>query len=86
MANHQIKLNIVAEANTQGLDKLKAKLQEIKKQSTNVDFTGDLSQAEIQKSVRAAETLQRALQQAYDPKIGTVNIQKFNKILKWLDI
>ena len=83
---HQIKLNIVAEANTQGLDKLKSKLQEIKRDAANVDFTGDLSQSEIQKSVRAAETLQRALQQAYDPKIGTVNIQKFNTLLKKSDM
>lgn len=78
-----VKLNIVTATNLQGLNQLKAKLEEVKKVAQSADEGGffNLSAQEINQTVSAVNTLQYALKAAYDTKLNTVNIEKFNKIL-----
>lgn len=78
-----VKLNIVTATNLEGLNKLKSKLEEVKKVAQSADEGGffNLSAQEINQTVSAVNTLQYALKAAYDTKLNTVNIEKFNKIL-----
>lgn len=78
-----VKLNIVTMTNLEGLNKLKSKLEEVKKVAQSADEGGffNLSAQEINQTVSAVNTLQYALKAAYDTKLNTVNIEKFNKIL-----
>jgi TP901 family phage tail tape measure protein len=78
-----IKLNIVTATNMQGLNQLEAKLKDLKKLAESSDsvMVGTYSAVEIQKTVNAVNTLQHALRAAYDTKLNTVNIEKFNQYL-----
>ena len=81
MAN--IKLNIITATNMQGLIQLENKLKDIKQiaQSADNSMIGTYSAVEIQKTINAVNTLQHALRAAYDTKLNTVNIEKFNQYL-----
>lgn len=81
MAN--VKLNIITATNMQGLIQLENKLKDIKQiaQSADNSMVGTYSAVEIQKTVNAVNTLQHALRAAYDTKLNTVNIEKFNQYL-----
>ena len=78
-----VKLNIVTATNLQGLNQLKAKLEEVKKVAQSADEGGffNLSAQEINQTVSAVNALQHALTAAYDTKLNTINVEKFNKIL-----
>lgn len=81
MAN--VKLNIVTATNLQGLNQLKAKLEEVKQVAQSADgvMVGTYSAVEIHKTIAAVNTLQHALDAAYDKKLNTINIEKFNQYL-----
>jgi hypothetical protein len=66
---------------TQALDSLKKDLAEIQNMATKPMDLG-LEAKEIQRMVSAARTLETSLDQAFDVDLNTVNIQKFNNLLK----
>lgn len=59
---------------------LKAQFNEIRNLASDIDF--GLSPADMQSTLTAVNTLEQALTRAYDPTLNTINIQKFNNILK----
>ena len=66
---------------THALDSLKKDLAEIQNMATKPMDLG-LEAKEIQRMVSAARTLETSLDQAFDVDLNTVNIQKFNNLLK----
>ena len=87
MAN-QINFKLTTSADLKGVQQLKKELQEVRNLASKTmaghetSLVGDKDITQLQEVISAANTLEHALQSAYDPKINTVNIQKFNKILK----
>ena len=80
MAN-SFELHIKTSADLKSVQQLKQELQEVKKLANEGYGTGeDISK--IQSTIKSANTLEHAIQAAFDPKIETINIEKFNKILK----
>ena len=78
--NINFKLNFDI-GDTKGFNELKRQLNEVKQIASNMG-SGGLDSKEIQSTLKAANTLELALKKAYDPVLNTVNIQKFNNILK----
>ena len=66
---------------THALDSLKKDLAEIQNMATRPMDLG-LETGEIQRMVSAARTLETSLDRAFDVDLNTVNIQKFNNLLK----
>lgn len=80
MAN-SFELHIKTSADLKSVQQLKQELQEVKKLANEGYGTGeDINK--IQSTIKSANTLERAIQAAFDPKIETINIEKFNKTLK----
>ena len=77
--NINFKLNFDI-GDTKGFTELKRQLNEVKQFAKSPDVGVNLEQ--IQSTIKAANTLEFALKKAYDPVLNTVNIQKFNNILK----
>jgi hypothetical protein len=78
----KIKLDIVTQTNLQALNQLKSKLKEVKDLASSDYMSGaGISAVEIQKTINSVNTLERALTAAYDAKLNTVNIEKFNQYL-----
>ena len=66
-----------------GINKLKADLTNLSTLGKNVEILGGKSSVEeISKAVTAANTLKNALNQAYNPKLGTVTFNRFNEAIK----
>lgn len=84
MAN-QIEFKLKTSADLQGVNQLKKELLEVRKLAnegvSGKGIFGASDIDEIQSVIKAANTLEHALQSAYDPKINTVNINKFNEIV-----
>jgi len=59
---------------------LKKELQEIKTLAASADF--GLDQKELNSVLNSVNAIERAMTKAYDPQLNTVNIQKFNNLLK----
>ena len=80
MANNAIfNLNIRTNSDLAGVNQVKRSLNEVKQMADNIDFAMDSS--DIQEMIRSAEALERAMEDAFDPDLNTVNVQKFNRIL-----
>lgn len=80
MANNAIfNLNIRTNSDLAGVNQVKRSLNEVKQMADNVDFAMDPN--DIQEMIRSAEALERAMEDAFDPDLNTVNVQKFNRIL-----
>ena len=80
MAN-KINFEVGFTTNSKGLQELKSELAEIRALASNdKGFGGDLSK--IQAMVKSANDLEYAMTAAFDVDLNTVNIQKFNQILK----
>ena len=78
---NSFELHIKTSADLKSVQQLKQELQEVKKLANEGYGTGeDISK--IQSTIKSANTLEHAIQAAFDPKIETINIEKFNKILK----
>ena len=84
MAN-QIEFKLKTSADLQGVKQLKKELAEVRNiANEGVSGKGIFGASEIdeiQSVIKAADTLEHALQSAYDPKINTVNINKFNELV-----
>lgn len=66
-----------------GINKLKNDLTNLTKLGSNVKILGGKTSVEdISKAVTAANTLKNALNQAYNPKLGTVTFDRFNQAIK----
>lgn len=83
MAN-QIEFKLKTSADLQGVKQLKKELAEVRKYategltgSTDNSLTG-ASVSEIQQIIKSANVLESSLQTAFNPKINTVDIEKFN--------
>ena len=77
--NINFKINFQAGDRT-AFANLKKELTEMKQLAQSVDF--GLDQNSINKVVSTADSIARAMTKAYDPQLNTVNIQKFNNLLK----
>ena len=81
MANNAIfNLNIRTNSDLAGVNQVKRSLNEVKQMAGSMDFPG-MDSSEIQEMIRSAEALERAMEDAFDPDLNTVNVQKFNRIL-----
>lgn len=88
MANKRINYTIGFNVDKQGLNTMKAELREIQNLSAKDLFkTSGISNlnGELDDAKRAASELEAALEKAYNPALGTLNIQKFNEELKKSD-
>ena len=66
--------------NISGLESLKKDLTAIKTLVSDPDWA--LHPLDISNVMSTVNTLQNALNKAFDPQLNTINIQKFNQILK----
>ena len=76
--NINFKINY-QKGDTSALDNLKKELIELKSLASNLDM--GFSPEEINQLLPAVSTLERALNSAFDVRLNTINIQKFNQIL-----
>lgn len=88
MANNQITFGVGFQVDKSGLNQLKTSLNEISKMTTK-DFMKINPESDIKQVNRelinirtTAETVELALNKAFNQKLNTVNIQAFNKTLK----
>ena len=77
--NINFKINFQA-GDKSAFAKLKKELTEMKQLAQSVDF--GLDQNSANKVISTADSIARAMTKAYDPQLNTVNIQKFNNLLK----
>ena len=82
MANNsaQFNLGIKTSADLSGVNQIKKALDEVRKIAS--EGSGFFDVNEIKQMTSAANTLERALNGAFDVRLNTVNIAKFNDILK----
>lgn len=64
------------------LNSLKKDIAEIQRLAGDIDFTSGKSISEIQNMAKAARALESAMNQAFDVNLNTVNVQKFNNLLR----
>jgi sulfatase maturation enzyme AslB (radical SAM superfamily) len=86
MAN-QIRYQVGFDVNAQNLNQLKSSLQEIQKlKISDVMKFNDIDRAQATKALidikDKAKIVEDALREAFNQKLGTVNIETFNKTLK----
>ena len=90
MANgNQIKFGIGFNVEKSGLDKVKTSLQEIQKLTIkDLIKTEDITEAgkELREIKNTAAKVEKALDKCFNNDLGTLNVAKFNKELKSLDI
>ena len=83
MAN-QINFKLTTSADLKGVQQLKKELQEVRNLA-NKGYSGEGILAgepeKIQQALKTANDLEYAMQAAFNPKINTIDIQKFNSIL-----
>ena len=82
MAGNRINFEIGFTTNNAGLNQVKRELNEIKSLGSNLDLMGGVEPSRLQSMIKAANDLDHALTSAFDIDLNTVNIQKFNQILK----
>lgn len=83
MAQNRIDFQLnFKKGDTSALQSLKNDIAEIQRMAGDIDYTAGMKPAEINKMVNAARSLETALDQAFDIDLNTINIQKFNQILK----
>ena len=82
MANTTYNVKVGFQEDPSGLNKIKQDLQEIQRMAKDVEFTGGFNPKQLASMTQAAHTLEAALDAAFDVNLNTVNIQKFNSILK----
>jgi TP901 family phage tail tape measure protein len=82
MPNNNIKFNVGFNVDQTGLNKIKTSLQSI--QNLKVTDLVDTKQSteNLEKLKNTAKTVQEALEDAYNPKLDTTNLEKFNTTLK----
>ena len=88
MADTNVRINVGYNIDKSGLQSLKASLQELQRNTSAIfkeankgldvkDFTSELIKIKT-----VASSVESALEKAFNPKLGTVNVQSFNKALK----
>lgn len=88
MADTNVRINVGYNIDKSGLQSLKASLQELQRNTSAIfkeankgldikDFTSELMRIKT-----VASTVESALEKAFNPKLGTINVQSFNKALK----
>lgn len=80
MANRQMNFSVGIKTtyDAAGINKLKADLTSLANISTNKSFLAPMTE-QIPQAIKAANTLRTAITQAYNPKLGTSTIDRFNK-------
>lgn len=87
MANNRIDMTVGLKVDKSGLSQLKKSLQDIQGLTTrdlmNINGGNFNKAKEDLKTVKSqAEKVEAALKQAFNPKLGTVNVEAFNNVLK----
>lgn len=87
MANNRIDMTVGLKVDKSGLTQLKKSLQDIQNLTTrdlmNINGNNFNKAKEDLKTVKSqAEKVEAALKQAFNPKLGTVNVETFNNVLK----
>lgn len=70
----------VKKGDTSGLDSLRKQLNELKIIASDIDFS--LDDFEIRQVMSTISAIESAMNKAFDPNLNSVNINKFNQILK----
>lgn len=84
MAN-QINFQLTTSTDLKGVRELKKELQDIRNLTTEASLGNNFLAGEteqIQKIINDVDILEYALENAFNPKINAINIEKFNKTLK----
>ena len=83
MANNMtFSIGLKTNYDASGVNQLKKELQDIQKLARDTNFSEGSTARELVDMTNAARELEKALEAAYDPQIGTVNIDRFNKSLQ----
>lgn len=83
MANNMtFSIGLKTNYDASGVNQLKKELQDIQKLAKDTNFSEGSTARELVDMTNAARELEKALEAAYDPQIGTVNIDRFNKSLQ----
>ena len=80
MAKNKINFEIGFTTNLKNLNQLKSELAEIRKLTQSTSFS--LPADQVGNVLKSANNLEHAMTAAFNPKLNTVNVQKFNNILK----
>ena len=82
--NYTVKYNV----DKTGLNQMKASLQEIFNLSKQdlIKINSKATDADLAKLKASAKEVESALERAFNPNLGTLNVSKFNQELKKLDI
>lgn len=81
--SNEIVYNVKTNLDASGITKLQSELTKLKQtlESSGTSKFG-LKTSEIQKSIVEVNKLQTAITKAFNPKIGMLDLPKFNKILE----
>ena len=87
MATNRIDMTVGLKVDKSGLNQLKKSLQDIQNLTTrdlmNINGNNFNKAKEDLKTIKSqAEKVEAALKQAFNPKLGTVNVETFNNVLK----
>ena len=88
MGNQQIRYGIGFDVDNSGLQRARQELKDIE-QMTLKDFKlikAEGTVQELNEIKQSAKSLQDALEDSFNPKLGTVNVEKFSQSLKNIDI
>lgn len=80
MAKNKINFEIGFTTNLKNLNQMKSELAEIRKLTQSTSFS--LPADQVGNVLKSANNLEHAMTAAFNPKLNTVNVQKFNNILK----
>lgn len=89
MANGgSIKYSVGFNVDKTGLNQMKASLQELLNLTKQdlIKINGKATDAELDKIKKSAKEVESALERAFNPNLGTLNVSKFNQELKKLDV
>ena len=83
MANKQMNFTVGVRTtyDAAGINKLKADLTSLANLSTRRNYFSNFA-SEAPTAIQAANTLKNALTQAYNPKLGTATLDRFNKSIQ----
>ena len=81
--SNDVVYNIKTTLDASGITKLQSELTKLSQQVSNKSFVDKmgLSSSEIAKAQKGITQLQGAISRAFNPKIGTLDLTKFNQIL-----
>ena len=89
MANGgSIKYSVGFNVDKTGLNQMKASLQELLNLTKQdlIKINGKATDAELDRIKKSAKEVESALERAFNPNLGTLNVSKFNQELQKLNV